>query len=130
MIILTSIVLPSVWGKCQIPVKNIIIDNTNQLNDDDFTWVKFCRRKVSGVYELKSGYTHYGYAFNAEDVICIISWEMPLFQHLNKSEELAIGIIHNFEGTISNNYINAYHRFLQPKFIWLIYCIISFVKTV
>ncbi len=131
MIILTSIVSPSVWGQCQVPEKNTIINNTNQLNDNDFTWVKFCRGKISDIWEIGCGYAIIGYGFAAEDVICIINYrDKPLFQRFNEHEELAIQVGPWLRGDIYDYSIFANYGILPPEFIWLIYRIISFVNTV
>lgn len=104
--ILAIIALPSTLAQLQASETNYIVNDTPKSNTVcGFTQVVFCCGQISNLNQYNLGYGEW-YTFDAENVICIVSFQdHPLFHRFFNGEKL--GML-NPIGIITNNYVVAF----------------------
>jgi len=128
-LILSMLIFPCVSGNLDFLEKGQVTSDKNTLNGEERTWLKFCYGEISGLFEIKSGYSSpYAYGFNAVDVICITcdTGKPFYYQHLTGGVDCAMGLLptsffNRLRGTVSDDFIYASYGFLSPKIFLLIY---------
>lgn len=104
--IIGAIILPSALAQFQVSETNYIVNDTPKSNTvGGFTQVIFCCGEISNLDHYNLGYGKW-YTFDAENVICILSFQdRPLFHRFSNGEKL--GML-NPIGIITNNYVVAF----------------------
>jgi hypothetical protein len=78
----------------------------SDLNNEDFTYVRFCFGRISDIHEIRSGYTICGWSYLAKNVICIIDFKnKPIINHFTNNEEL--GFSFTKLGILYGNFVCA-----------------------
>ena len=63
----------------------------SDLNNENFTSVRFCFGRISDIQEIRSGYTICGWSFLAKNVICIIDFKhTPIIHHFVNDEKIEL----------------------------------------
>jgi hypothetical protein len=81
-------------------------DKISDLNNEGYTYVRFCFGRISDVHEIRSGYTIVGWSFLAKNVTCIIDFKhTPIIHHFTNNEELALSF--SKLGRLDSNFVCA-----------------------
>lgn len=111
-LLLTVIIFPSI---CSNISESKINKKLSDLNNENYTCVRFCFGRISDIHEIRSGYTICGWSFLAKNVICIIDFKhTPIIHHFTNNEEIdlsftKLGILYgNFVCAIDIFYPGSY----------------------
>jgi hypothetical protein len=102
-LILAVIIFPTI---CSNIGESKIYNKVSDLNNEDYSCVRFCFGRISDIHEIRSGYTILGWSFLAKNVICIIDFKhAPVFHHFTNNEEL--GLSFTKLGILYGNFVCA-----------------------